>query len=137
MNAYVESDQLHLYKYYFEKQHPGKKIRDMYFMFVPKCNLRMKYKNKTNSRDETLYEFRKRILTDLDGKELQFVKIDYNTEKVIEFLRSGIHAINSKEYPKNQTRLCEWCDFKRYCESEREDDLDMQLPKTKELVTRM
>lgn len=43
---YLESEQLHLYKYYFEKLNPTKKIRNMYFMFVPKSNIRIKYKTK-------------------------------------------------------------------------------------------
>ena len=34
---YQHSRQLHLYKYYYEKTHPGKHIRKMYFLFVPKC----------------------------------------------------------------------------------------------------
>ena len=125
---YLESGQLHEYKYYFEKLNPGKKIRNMYFMFVPKSQLRIKYKNKTNKRDETIREFRKRIYADLNSKELQFVKIDYNTEKVIEFLSNGIHAMNCEEYTKNPTRLCDWCEFKKLCE--RKDDVDMALPST-------
>lgn len=125
---YLESGQLHEYKYYFEKLNPGKKIRNMYFMFIPKSQLRIKYKNKTNKRDEKVNEFRKRILADLNGKELQFVKIDYNPEKVIEFLNEGIRAINCTEYIKNPTHLCDWCDFKQLCESE--DDVNMALPST-------
>ncbi|MED4061682.1 AAA family ATPase [Priestia megaterium] len=128
VDSYSKSGQLHEYKYYFEKLHPDKKIRNMYFMFVPKCSIRIKYKNKRNKRDETLSEFRKRIYADLDSKQLQFVKIDYSTDKVIEFLDNGIHAINCVEYKKNPTRLCDWCDFKKYCE--RKDDVDMALPST-------
>lgn len=125
---YLESGQLHEYKYYFETLNPGKKIRNMYFMFVPKCQLRLKYKNKKNKRDETLHEFRKRILADLEGKDIQFVRIDYNTEKVIEFLTSAIHAMNCVEYTKQPTRLCDWCDYKKYCE--KGDNVDMALPST-------
>ena len=125
VDNYMESGQLHEYKYYFEKLFPNTKIRNMYFMFVPKCSLRIKYKNKTNKRDETLNEFRKRIIADLDKKEIQFVKIDYKTEKVIEFLSNGVHVMNTDVYEKNPTRLCDWCEFKRYCESNEEDDLDI------------
>ena len=50
----------------------------MYFMFVPKCQIRIKYKNKTNKKDETMYEFRQRILADLDQKKIEFVQIEYN-----------------------------------------------------------
>ncbi len=113
---YMESAQLHLYKYFFELTHPGKKIRDLYFVFVPKCNLKQKYKNKTNSRDETIYEFRRRCMGDLESKEIRIEKVKYNPDKVIEFLTSAKGCIEETEYPKNSTRLCDWCEYKDYCQ---------------------
>jgi len=127
---YMDSGQLHEYKYYFEKLYPTMRIRKMYFMFVPKCNLKIKYKNKTNSRDETLREFRKRIIEDLDSKKIEFVPIEYNPTKVIDFLTNGKHAIECDDYIKCPSRLCDWCEYQRYCESEERDDLDMVLPST-------
>lgn len=131
IDNYMESEQLHLYKYYFEKLYPTMKIRELKFMFVPKCNLKIKYKNKTNKRDETLNEFRKRIIEDLDNKKIEFVPIEYNQQKVIDFLTNGKHAIECDDYIKCPSRLCDWCEYKRYCESEGRDDLDMVLPSTK------
>lgn len=128
IDNYLESEQLHLYKYYFEKLYPTYRIRKMYFMFVPKCNLRIKYKNKTNKKDETLKEFRQRIIEDLNNKKIEFVPIEYKVEKVIDFLTNGKHAIECDDYIKKPSRLCDWCEYQRYCE--REDDLDMQLPST-------
>ena len=113
---YVDSEQLHLYKYYFEKLNPTKKIRNMYFMFVPKCQIRIKYKNKTNPKDETIFEFRKRIIEDLEKKQIEFLKIEYDPNKVIEFLTDTKHAIEADEFPKEETRLCDWCNFKEYCQ---------------------
>lgn len=114
--GYMTSGQLHLYKYFFELTNPGKRIRNLYFVFVPKCNLRMKYKNKTNKRDETIYEFRKRCLADLESKEVQIVKVDYQPNKVIEYLISAKHTIEDTEYEKNPSRLCDWCEFQQFCE---------------------
>lgn len=114
--GYMTSGQLHLYKYFFEQINPGKRIRNLYFVFVPKCNLRMKYKNKTNKRDETIYEFRKRCLADLKSKEVQIVKIDYQPNKVIEYLIGVKHCIEDTEYKKTPNRFCDWCEFQQYCE---------------------
>lgn len=114
--GYMTSGQLHLYKYFFELTNPGKRIRNLYFVFVPKCNLRMKYKNKTNKRDETIYEFRKRCLADLESKEVQIVKVDYQPNKVIEYLIGVKHTIEDTEFEKNPSRLCDWCEFQQYCE---------------------
>ena len=51
---YKESPQLHLYKYYFEKTHPGEKIRNMKFVIVPKVGIRQK-------KTQTLNDFRQRL----------------------------------------------------------------------------
>ena len=116
IDSYLKSDQLHLYKYYYEKMNKQAKIRNLYFVFIPKSQLRIKYKNKTNPRDETIYEFRQRIIEDLKSKEIQIVKIDYRPEKVIEFLTNAKHCIEDITYQKNESRLCEFCEFKKYCQ---------------------
>ena len=123
---YMESPQLHLYKYFFERANPGKKIRKLFFVFIPKCNLKIKYKNKTNPRDETLYEFRKRCMEDLKQKEIQIKEVIYDYTKVTEFLRQAIRCANDKEFQKNPTRLCDWCNYKAFCQ---EGHDYMNLPK--------
>lgn len=126
IDGYMDSAQLHLYKYFFELANPGKRIRNLYFVFVPKCWLRQKRKNKTNPRDETLYEFRNRCLADLESKEITVKKIDYDPNKVIEYLIDTKHCIEDTEYIKNPTRLCDWCEYQLYCEK----GIDyMNLPK--------
>lgn len=116
VGSYVDSAQLHLYKYFFELTNPGKRIRNLYFVFIPKCNLRMKYKNKTNKRDETIYEFRKRCLADLETKEIQIKPVQYNPAKVIDYLIATKHCIEDTEFIKNPGRLCDWCEYQQYCE---------------------
>lgn len=51
VSGYKQSGQLHEYKYFFERNNPGKKIRNMYFVFIPKVTIRQK-------KTETLLEFR-------------------------------------------------------------------------------
>lgn len=126
VDNYMKSAQLHLYKYFFEQANPGKRIRKLFFVFVPKCNLRIKYKNKTNPRDETIYEFRKRCMEDLKQKEIQVKEVAYDYTKVTEFLRQAIRCANDEEYPKNPSRLCDWCNYKDFCQ---EGNDYMNLPK--------
>lgn len=116
VSSYLESGQLSEYKYYFEKLNPGKKIRKLYFVFIPKCNLRIKYKNKTNPRDEYIYEFRQRVMADLESKEIAIKEVQYDSDKVIEFLINSKHAIEDNTNDKNPTKLCDWCEFKQYCQ---------------------
>lgn len=126
VDNYMESAQLHLYKYFFELTNPGKRIRNLYFVFVPKCQLKQKYKNKTNKRDETIYEFRKRCMEDLEQKEIRVEQVQYDPNKVIEYLMATKHCVEDTEYKKNPTRLCDWCEYKAYCQ----EGIDyMNLPK--------
>lgn len=116
VSGYMDSAQLHLYKYFFELTNPGKRIRNLYFVFVPKCMLRQKYQNKTNKRDETIYEFRKRCMEDLKSKEIRIEKVQYEPNKVIEYLIATKHCVEDTEYTKNPTRLCDWCEYQLYCQ---------------------
>lgn len=109
VSGYKQSGQLHEYKYFFEKNNPGKKIRNMYFVFIPKVTIRQK-------KTETLLEFRQRLKEALSGVEVKIVQIEFNIEKVIEFL-FGIKAVNEEtEFPQEKSYLCRYCEFQEYCE---------------------
>lgn len=130
VDNYMESEQLHVYKWYFEKLNPTKQIRNLYYLFVPKVNIRKKYKNKTNKRDETIEEFRLRIRSELKRFEPEIVQVDYDIEKVKQFLRNAKECRSATKFEKSPSRLCNWCDFQRYCESDEKEDLNiMNLPK--------
>lgn len=116
VSTYMESAQLHLYKYFFELTNPGKRIRNLYFVFVPKSQLRQKKQNKTNKHDETIYEFRKRCMEDLESKEIRIEQVQYDPNKVIDYLMATKHCIEDSEYAKNPTRLCDWCEYQQFCE---------------------
>jgi phage nucleotide-binding protein len=106
---YKQSDQLHLYKYFFEKCNPGKYIRNLFFLFVPKVNIKQK-------KTEDLSEFRRRILDELANVEPELVQIDYDLNNVINFLLNTKHTIEATEFNKNSTYLCNWCEYQNYCE---------------------
>ena len=122
VSGYKQSGQLHEYKYFFEKNNPGKKIRNMFFVFIPKVTIRQK-------KTETLLEFRQRLKEALSGVEVKVVQIEFNIEKVIEFL-FGIKAVNEEtEFPQEKSYLCRYCEFQEYCE--KGWDYFMKLPENK------
>lgn len=122
VSGYKQSGQLHEYKYFFEKNNPGKKIRNMFFVFIPKVTIRQK-------KTETLLEFRQRLEEALSGVEVKIVQIEFNIEKVIEFL-FGIKAVNEEtEFPQEKNYLCRYCEFQEYCE--KGWDYFMKLPENK------
>jgi phage nucleotide-binding protein len=104
---YLESEQLHLYKYFFEKQ-SNKKVRNLNYMFIPKINIKPK-------KGEDLRCFRNRIVEELEKSEIKVVTVEYDPQKVIEFY-SKIKAIqDNKDYPKEQSYLCNYCEYQDYC----------------------
>lgn len=118
---YMDSRQLHIYKYYFEKMNPGKRIRNMYFVFVPKVQIKQK-------KTEDLFQFRQRLLKELGKVEPTIRSIDYDPQKVIDHLELTQQIMQCQNFEKNPTRLCDWCDYKKYC---LEGDLtNMALPST-------
>ena len=125
VGRYLESKQLHLYKYYFEKVNPGKRIRDMYFIFIPKVQIRQK-------KTEDLYQFRKRLMEELNNVQIQVQSVQYDPQKVIDHLELTQDIMTCTDYPKNPTRLCDWCDYKNYCE--KGEMTDMALPSTQEVA---
>lgn len=121
---YMDSRQLHLYKYYFEKT-TGKRIRNMFFLFVPKVQIRQK-------KTESIFTFRQRLLEELGKAQPHLEPVQYNPQKVIDHLELTQVIPQVTEYSKNLTRLCDWCDYKKYCQ---EGDLqDMALPSTQEVA---
>lgn len=109
VSGYKQSNQLHLYKYFWERNNSGKKIRNMYFLFIPKVSIRQK-------KTETLLDFRQRLKEELAGVEVKTVQIGFNPEKVIEFL-FGIKAIKEeKDFPQNKSYLCRFCEYQENCE---------------------
>lgn len=119
INRYLESEQLHLYKYFFEKQNPTKRIRNLYYLIVPKTMIRQK-------KTEDLYKFRKRLKETLQTMNPQLIQVGYDPNKVVNFLLDTKRCIECEEYQKNQTRLCDWCDYKGYCQK---GETYMLLPK--------
>lgn len=105
---YINSKQIHLYKYYLEQK--GFKVRNLGYLFIPKTAIRMK-------KTEDTYQFRKRILETLQDKKLQLKKVNYDENKVKEFFEEIKKLEQDETYEKNETRLCDWCDYKEYCQS--------------------
>ena len=95
------------------------KRQNLFFVFVPKNNSKQK-------KTESLTEFRRRIVEELGQKEIKIVKIDYQSERVTEWFQE-IKTINeTKEFEKNPSYLCRYCEYQNFCEK---GDSFMLLPK--------
>lgn len=105
---YLDSDQLHLYKYFFEKNNPLCTIRNMYFLMVPKSKCK-------KIKGEDLLSYRQRLQLDLKTLEPELVPIQYDPNKVIRFLLETKSMMEADTYPKRESFLCRYCEYERYC----------------------
>jgi phage nucleotide-binding protein len=108
VNSYMDSRQLHLYKYFYEKQF-NKKVRNLNFVFIPKVNIKMK-------KTEDVISFRKRIREELEQSEIKIVPIEFDSEKVIEFYQGVKQILETSDFPKEPNYLCNWCEYQEFCE---------------------
>lgn len=108
VNHYKDSRQLHLYKYFFEKCNPGKRIRNLYFLFVPKVNIKQK-------KTEDLQQFRQRIKAELQEAEVKTVQIDFDPNKVIDFLLQAKSISETTQFEQTKGWFCRYCEFEDYC----------------------
>ena len=109
VSHYKESVQIHLYKYFYEKLNPGKKIRKLIYLCVPKVNSKQK-------KDESLQDFRNRIQEECRNAEPKLVEVEYDQGKVLDWLFQVKHMTEATDFPQNQSWLCRYCEYNDYCQ---------------------
>ena len=107
---YAESPQIAIYKWLFEKTHPGEQIIAAAYVCVPKTQIRQK-------KTEDQYQFRQRLISTLDGMQPQLVWVDPDdTSEAFELYADAVEMLQADDFPKVQTKLCDWCEYKELCE---------------------
>ena len=119
IDNYLKSPQLSIYKNKLELVRPDIKIKHLKYVFVPKIQIRQKFKAKP---PETIVEFRQRLLEHLKASEIKIIEVDYDGDSVAHFSECCQYLKTVDQFPKNQTRLCNWCPYQQYCESDGEVD---------------
>lgn len=119
IDNYKKSPQLSIYKHFLEKVRPDIKINHLKYVFVPKISIRQKFKQNP---PETIYEFRQRLQEHLDASEIKIVEVAFDNATISQFLDCCQELKTVNEFPKNETRLCDWCQYKDYCKSDGEID---------------
>ena len=106
---YKDSPQLHLYKYFKEKETLNQiKIKNLHYLLVPKINIKLK-------KTETIDEFRDRLQQELSKATIKILDVEYNPDYVINFTLNIKKCIECEEFNKNETYLCDWCEYEKYC----------------------
>lgn len=121
---YLASSQLHLYKFFFEMANPGKRIRNLGFIFIPKVKLKQE--------TEDIREYRRMLIEECEKQGITIAPIEYDPMKVIDFMIDVKHLVECEDFVKKPQKLCYWCDFKTYCQSDGKLDGNIIYPKEDE-----
>jgi phage nucleotide-binding protein len=118
---YLKSPQIHVYRDYLKKL-TGYEVQRIGYLFVPKISIRQK-------KTETLRTFRERLEEELNNAQPRIEYVEYSQKKSDEFQELMKEIEKTQEFPKNQTRLCDWCDYQDYCR--KGEDYMINLPENK------
>lgn len=97
---YMDSGQLHLYRYYLNKL--GYNVQHMGYLFIPKSGIRQK-------KDEDLFQFRKRLTETVSKQKVQLVPIQYDENNVVYFQNKVAEIRDTTEFPRNVSGNCFAC----------------------------
>lgn len=106
IERYLESKQLHLYKYFRELN--CDKTNNLYYVFIPKLFIRQK-------KTESLYDFRKRLVERLEELQPKIIKIDFDESKIDEFYSDISDIETTKTFEKVENENCNYCEYHEYC----------------------
>jgi hypothetical protein len=62
------------------------------------------------------------LVETLENMEIKLISVDYDKEMVSQFQGCCQQLSTVKNFPKNPTRLCDWCVYQKYCQSNGEID---------------
>lgn len=126
IGGYKRSGQVHIYKYYYEKV-TGNKIRDLYYVFIPKY---MDSLNESLSNED----IKEKLIEYFNSKEIHFEKIEYDSKQVGYFFARKALMEKAKDFPKRPSQSCSYCDYKKYCLTNGADTSELLEPEVKEEI---
>lgn len=115
VDNYKNSPQLSIYKHYLEQVRPDLHINHLKYVMIPKVNIRQK-------KTESLWEFRQRLQERLEATEIKIIEVSYDDASVTQFEKCCQLLETVEKFPKNPTRLCDWCNYQKYCQSNGKED---------------
>lgn len=118
ISGYKKSPQVMIYKYYYERL-TGNKIRDLYYVFIPKSTIKL----TEGLSDE---DIKTQIVEDLSNKEIHFEKVEYDPQQVNYFFARKKLIEKSKTFEKRYSVSCRWCDFQKFCRTNGADKSELK-----------
>lgn len=121
VDNYLKSDQLSLYKYYYELTRSGEQINHLVYVFIPKSTIRQK-------DGESIDEFRARLIEQMDSLEIQLIEVPYDNESITRFWDERNRIETATDYPTKYNNFCgRFCEYNTICQ--KGENWNLELPK--------
>ncbi len=117
---YLSSPQIHVYRYLLEKYY-GLEFKRIGYLFIPKMK-------DCKGDFESVQIYRNHLADELEKAVPYKSYVTYDENKAKKFLKTIELIESEKDFPKKENRLCWFCEYKEYCQSEGKEDF-MILPK--------
>lgn len=104
---YLNSAQVHVYKWILENVY-HEKVDGLGYLLIPKIQIRKK-------QTETINQFRIRLREELDAANPEFHAVEYDKQLPRDFMKMLRAMKHADSFEKNETKLCEYCDYKTLC----------------------
>ena len=118
---YLESAQIHVYRYLLERYY-GMHFERIGYLFIPKIQ------TKDSGVYDSVQMYRNWLREELGKVQPRISYVTYDENKAIKTLGMIPRIESVRTFAKERNRLCWYCDFRRYCETEGKEDY-MILPK--------
>lgn len=105
--TYLDSMQVHLYKYYFEML-TGNKVSELAYILAPKIYLQQK-------DNETIIEYRNRVKDKLNTMSIDVHYVDFDIDKINEFDRIVYEIENASSLYTTRGDHCSYCEYSKIC----------------------
>lgn len=106
---YKNSDQLHLYKKYYEELNADIKVVELAYIMIPKIQIRQK-------KTENTINFYHRLDEELEKAEVKKIIVEYDENKTNDFLLDCEVIKNTTDFIKRESSFCRFCNFYDYCQ---------------------
>ena len=123
VDTYSKSPQIHVYRY-FDELLNGRKIPHIGYFFIPKVSIKQ-------GKTEEIQDFRRRLTAELDLARPQVKEVRYSTRQVMSFFDEIKRIQKATIYPKKEGWLCDWCEYKGFCQTGSDIDIDWENSKEK------
>lgn len=119
VDGYKKSGQVHIYAYYYEYLTKNK-IRNIYYVFIPKCPIKYDENDDINILKQKVDEF-------YNKNDVRFEQIEFDRQHISYFFARQKMLEKETAFEKRYSFKCNWCEYQNYCKTNGADKSELEI----------